>query len=83
MDHTVSPGGLLVHIREDWPCAVCRPGDLSERRGFCLCDQCARGMIFAAEAGDEDARALLDDVTYALISLEWNNTEGKVRVPVN
>ena len=71
MDYAMSPGGLMVHNRKDWPCAVCRPDRTSEGRGFWLCSQCAQGMIFAAEAGVEDARALLDDVTDALAMLEY------------
>ena len=71
MEYAMSLNGLTVHSREDWPCAVCRPAGCSEGRGFCLCSQCAQGMIFAAEAGVEDARALLDDVTDALAMLEY------------
>jgi hypothetical protein len=47
---------------------------MSEGRGFWLCARCAHGMIFAAEAGVEDARALLDDVTDALALLEVRTT---------
>lgn len=71
MDYAMSPGGLTVHNRKDWPCAVCRPDRSSESRGFGLCSQCAQGMILAAQAGVEDARALLDDVTDALAMLEF------------
>ncbi len=71
MEYAMSPGGLMVHTRKDWPCAVCKPDRASESRGFWLCAHCAQGMIFAAEAGIEDARALLDDVTDALALLEY------------
>jgi hypothetical protein len=74
MDYAMSPGGLTVHTRKDWPCAVCRPDRMWEGRGFSLCAHCAQGMIFAAEAGIEDARALLDDVTDALALLEYRPT---------
>jgi len=74
MEYAMSPGGLMVHTRTDWPCAVCKPDRMSEGRGFWLCARCAHGMIFAAEAGVEDARALLDDVTDALALLEVRTT---------
>jgi hypothetical protein len=77
MDYAVSRGGLLVHDRRDWPCALCRPQAISECRGFCLCSRCAHGMIVAAEAGIEGARALLDDVTDALVLLEAQSLEAK------
>jgi hypothetical protein len=70
MDDATSSGGLMVHSRTDWPCAGCRPNLISDGRGFCLCVKCARGVISAAEAGSEGARALLDDVTDALALLE-------------
>lgn len=70
MDYAVSSGGVLVHGREDWPCAVCRPQEIAERRGFWMCLHCAHGVIIAAEAGVAGARALLDDITDALVRLE-------------
>jgi len=70
MDYAISPGGLMVHDREDWPCAVCRPHLTMECKGFFLCLKCAHNMIFAAEAGVASARELLDDVTDALGLLE-------------
>lgn len=76
MGYAMSPGGLMVHTSGEWPCAVCRPDRISEGRGFWLCAQCAQGMIFAAEAGSEDARALLDDVTDALALLEYQSGEA-------
>ncbi len=78
MDYTVSPGGLLVHARKDWPCALCRPHETSGRRGFWLCVRCARSMIVAAEAGVADARALLDEVTDALVLLEAPHLEMRL-----
>ncbi len=70
MDYAMSPGGLMVHSRQDWPCACCRPHDVSDSRGFCLCVKCAHGVISAAEAGVDGVRALLDEVTDALVLLE-------------
>ncbi len=70
MDYAMSPGGLVVHSREDWPCAVCRPQRVWEGRGFCLCVTCAHGVMAAAGAGVEGARALLDEITDALVLLE-------------
>lgn len=70
MDYAMSAGGLLVHSRKDWPCAVCRSHDISESRGYCLCVACARGVLAAAGAGVEGARDLLDDLTEALVLLE-------------
>lgn len=66
MDFAVSPAGLLVHVRGDWPCAVCRPGEIAERRGHCLCLDCAYTMVAAAGAGEKGARALLDEITEAV-----------------
>ncbi len=70
MNYAISQGGLMVHSREDWPCAVCKPHLTSEYKGFWMCLECARNVIFAAEAGVENARDLLDDVTDALALLE-------------
>jgi hypothetical protein len=78
MDYAVSHGGLLVHARKDWPCAVCRPQGISEGRGFWLCAHCAHGMIVAAEAGIEGARALLPEVADALIRLEGQWLESSL-----
>jgi len=70
MDFAMSPGGLVVHSRSDWPCACCRPRDVADSRGLCLCIKCARRILNSAEAGVEGMRALLDDVTDALTMLE-------------
>jgi len=70
MDYAMSPGGLMVHSRKDWPCACCRPNDVADRSGLCLCVKCARSMIQAAEAGVEGMRSLLDDITDALTLLQ-------------
>jgi hypothetical protein len=70
MDYAMSPGGLMVHSRNDWPCACCRPHDVADCRGFCLCLQCARKLLRATEAGVESVRALLDDITDALTLLQ-------------
>lgn len=71
MEYAMSPSGLTVHSRKDWPCANCRPTGCYEGRGFWLCANCAQGMIVAAGAGVEGARDLLDDVTDALAMLEY------------
>jgi len=70
MEFVMSPNGLLVHIRQDWPCAVCRSGAISESYGYCLCRSCAYAMVAAAGAGEEGARAMLDEITEALSLLE-------------
>jgi hypothetical protein len=80
MDYATSSGGLMVHSRSDWPCAGCRPDLISDGRGFCLCVKCAHGVVTAAAAGSEGARALLDDVTDALVLLE---PLAALRGPVN
>lgn len=80
MDYAVSPGGLLVHSRKDWPCAVCRSSSVTDGRGLYLCVDCARGLLAAAGAGVESARALLDDVTDALVLLEGASAERRVTV---
>lgn len=69
MDYALSRNGLLVHDREDWPCAVCRPEGM-ERDGYCLCLSCAHTAVVAAGVGVGEARALLDDLTDALVVLE-------------
>lgn len=73
MDYAMSSGGLMVHSRCDWPCACCRPHDVADTNGFCLCLKCARGLIRAAEAGVENVRALLDDITDALTLLQGDS----------
>ncbi len=80
MEYGMSPNGLTVHSRKDWPCAICRPGACAESRGFWLCANCAHGMIHAVEAGVEGARALLDDVTDALAILEFQ--PGSMAPPI-
>jgi len=66
----MTPGGLLVHSSDYWPCAVCRPGQISESRAYCLCLSCAHAIVAAASTGDRGARALLDDISDALSQLE-------------
>ena len=80
MDYAMSPGGLMVHSRQDWPCACCRPHDVADRRGLCLCLKCARGLIQAVEAGVEGVRALLDDITDALTLLQGDGTMPELAV---
>ncbi len=80
MDYAMSPGGLMVHSRNDWPCAACRPHTISDSRGFCLCVKCAHGLISAAEAGLDGARALLDEITDALVLLEAGRPTLKASV---
>jgi hypothetical protein len=74
MEFILSEGGLLVHSRTDWPCAVCNPSVIRESRGFCLCVHCARNLLLAASAGVEDARALIGEITDALVSLECQSS---------
>ncbi len=66
MDYVLSSGGLLVHARKDWPCAVCRPDAADQSLGGCLCVNCAYSLVAAAEAGLESAHAMLGDLTDAL-----------------
>ncbi len=66
----MTPGGLLVHSCTDWPCAVCRPSEIVESRSYCLCLNCAYGLVAAASAGEQGARALLDEISDALCMLE-------------
>lgn len=72
MDCVISARGLLIHVRKDWPCAVCRPWCATESRGFCLCIGCAHLLIYATEAGLESPRELLGDIADALATLEAN-----------
>jgi hypothetical protein len=76
MEYALSTGGLMVHSREDWPCACCRAREVADSNGFCLCLKCAGRVIRAAEAGIEGMRALLDDITDALTLLQNNNEES-------
>jgi hypothetical protein len=80
MDYAMSSGGLMVHSREDWPCACCRPHEVADSRGFCLCLKCARSVIQAAEAGVEGMRALLDDITDALTLMESESAMPRLAV---
>ena len=70
MEYAMSSGGLLVHARQDWPCALCRPRTTSDRLGLFLCVGCAYRLIAAAESGHGGARVLLNDITDALALLE-------------
>lgn len=70
MDYTICPGGLLIHIRKDWPCANCRPGSIFESKGLCLCTLCARRILCASGAGQDGTQELLGDMTEALVLLE-------------
>jgi len=70
MSYYVSPHGLLVHDRPDWPCAACHPDGTSDRQAWFLCVGCAQEMLAAAGAGMAEARALMDDVTDALAFFE-------------
>lgn len=81
VDFAMTPGGLLVHSNEDWPCAVCRPSQISESRAYCLCLNCAYTVVAAASAGELGARALLDEISDALSMLEAQQTEPPL--PVN
>ncbi len=70
MDFALTQGGLLVHSCDDWPCAVCRPRQISDSRGYCLCLNCAYAIVAAASAGEQDARSLLDEISDALYQME-------------
>jgi hypothetical protein len=70
MDYALSRNGLLVHDRDDWPCAVCRPEGIVGHDDYCLCLNCAHMAVAAAGVGIGEARAILDDLTDALIVLE-------------
>jgi hypothetical protein len=74
--YTISPIGLLVHAHDDWPCAVCRPQELSESRGHCLCLHCARNLMTAAAMGADEARDLLPDIAQAITLLSVAPGEG-------
>lgn len=77
----MTAGGLLVHSSEDWPCAVCRPSQISESRAYCLCLHCAHAIVAAASAGEQGARAMLDEISDALSQLEAQQPEP--RLPAN
>jgi hypothetical protein len=77
----MTPGGLLVHSCDEWPCAVCRPSQISESRAYCLCLNCAYAIVAAASAGEQGARALLDEISDALSLLEAQQPEP--RLPAN
>lgn len=77
----MTPGGLLVHSCDDWPCAMCRPTEIVESRGYCLCLNCAYGIVAAASAGEVGARALLDEISDALSLLEAQ--QPGPRLPAN
>jgi hypothetical protein len=74
----MTPGGLLVHSNEDWPCAVCRPSAITETRAYCLCLSCAYTIVAAAGAGEQNARALLDEISDALSLLEAQQPEPRM-----
>jgi hypothetical protein len=76
VDFAMTPGGLLVHSYDDWPCAVCRPSPISESRAYCLCLNCAYTVLAAASAGEPDARSLLDEISDALSILEAQQPAG-------
>ena len=81
VDFAMTPGGLLVHSCENWPCAVCRPSLISESRAYCLCLHCANAIVVAASAGEPDARALLDEISDALSLLAAQQYE--LRLPAD
>ena len=74
----MTPGGLLVHCCDDWPCAACRPRAITESRAYCLCINCAYGIVAAASAGEQGARALLDEISIALSLLEAQQEEPRL-----
>jgi hypothetical protein len=78
VDFALTQGGLLVHSCDDWPCAVCRPSQISEGRGYCLCLNCAYTIMAAASAGEQDARSLLDEISEALFQIEAQQSEPRL-----
>ncbi len=78
VDFALTPGGLLVHSCDDWPCAVCRPNSISESRAYCLCLNCAYGLVAAASAGQSGARAMLDEISDALSLLKAQEPECRL-----
>ncbi len=74
----MTPGGLLVHSCAEWPCAVCRPSQISESRSYCLCLNCAYAIVAAASAGEPGARALLDEISDALSLLQAQHFEQRL-----
>jgi hypothetical protein len=71
-------GGLLVHSCDEWPCAVCRPSQIAESRAYCICLSCAYAIVAAASAGQQGARALLDDISDALGQLEAEHIDTRM-----
>ena len=78
VDFAMTPGGLLVHSCQEWPCAVCRPSEIAESRAYCLCINCAYAIVAAASAGEQGARALLDEISDALSLLAAQQTQPAV-----
>jgi hypothetical protein len=74
MNFAISSGGLVVHVRKDWPCALCRPEAIAEGPGYCLCRSCAEVIMAAAGVGFADARTLLPELTDALTALHEDQT---------
>ena len=74
----MTAGGLLVHSFEEWPCAICRPSQILESRAYCLCLNCAYAVVAAASAGQQGARALLDEISDALSLLEAQQPEPRL-----
>jgi len=80
VDFALTEGGLLVHSCDEWPCAVCRPSQISESRAYCLCLNCAYAIVAAASAGEQDARSLLDEISDALFQLEAHQPAPPLQV---
>lgn len=75
IDYAISPIGMLVHNRKDWPCAVCRPLNRTETPGAFLCIDCAHdlvaSMIHAADVLDsKGAVDTISDLADALAQLD-------------
>jgi hypothetical protein len=79
VDFAMTPGGLLVHSSDNWPCAVCRPSQIAESRAYCICLNCAYAIVAAASAGQPGARALLDEISDALSLLEAQQFEPRMQ----
>jgi hypothetical protein len=49
-----------------------------ESRAYCLCLNCAYAIVAAASAGEQGARALLDEISVALSLLEAQQPEPRM-----
>ncbi len=80
MDFAVSPMGLVVHCRKDWPCAVCRPKHIFDGEGQPICSACAHNLLASAGIHVAGGHELLEDITEALVLLEGEPRADTVAV---